>query len=56
MGDLSNMEPSLVPSTKPAPAKVGIIKLVFDQTLITDDVREFDYPGIGTTQDPFVVD
>lgn len=31
-------------------------KLVFDQTCITDEVRHHDYPGSGTTEDPYVVD
>ncbi|KAK2754876.1 hypothetical protein FQN54_006769 [Arachnomyces sp. PD_36] len=38
------------------PNRPGVLKLVFDQTLTTDKVRDYDYPGSGTTEDPYVVD
>lgn len=31
-------------------------KLVLDQTYITNHVREYDYAGSGTADDPYVVD
>ena len=52
--------PSSTTDIKAAPAgaksRPSHFKLVFDQTLITSDVRDYDYPGSGTTEDPFVVD
>ena len=38
------------------PSRPSHFKLVFDQTLITKEVLEYDYPGAGTTDDPYVVD
>ncbi|KAJ5528338.1 Major facilitator superfamily domain general substrate transporter [Penicillium frequentans] len=38
------------------PSRPSYIKLVLDQTLITSQVRDYDYPGSGTTEDPYIVD
>ncbi|KAJ5801905.1 Major facilitator superfamily domain general substrate transporter [Penicillium pulvis] len=38
------------------PSRPSYIKLVLDQTLITCQVRDYDYPGSGTTEDPYMVD
>lgn len=38
------------------PSRPSVFKLVFDQILITREVREYDYPGTGTAEDPYVVD
>lgn len=32
------------------------LKVVFDQTLITQQVIEYHYPGVGSEDDPYVVD
>ncbi|KAJ5741191.1 Major facilitator superfamily domain general substrate transporter [Penicillium malachiteum] len=32
------------------------LKLVFDQTLITDEVRRYNHPGNGTVDEPYLVD
>ncbi|KAJ5939492.1 Major facilitator superfamily domain general substrate transporter [Penicillium verhagenii] len=38
------------------PSRPSYLKLVLDQTLITSQVRDYDYPGSGTTKDPYLVD
>ena len=52
--------PSSTTDIKAVPAgaksRPSHFKLVFDQTLITSEVRDYGYPGSGTTEDPFVVD
>jgi MFS family permease len=43
-------------SEHPPASRPSHFKLVADQTLITNEVRNHDYPGSGTTDDPYVVD
>ena len=50
---LSNGVKDVPPSP---PSRPSHFKLVFDQILITSEVREYNYPGTGTTEDPYVVD
>lgn len=38
------------------PCSPSHLKLVIDQSLTTGHVRRYDYPGSGTTEDPYVVD
>jgi MFS family permease len=40
----------------PPPAKVSHFKLVLSQTLMTENVTTFRYPGSGTSEDPYRVD
>jgi MFS family permease len=47
---------SLRDSEKPPASRPSHFKLVADQTLITDRVRNHDYPGNGTAEDPYVID
>ncbi|KAH8694084.1 MFS general substrate transporter [Talaromyces proteolyticus] len=45
------------PDIKEAPQKkFGPWRIICDQTLITDEVISFQYPGGGTHDDPYVVD
>jgi MFS family permease len=39
-----------------SPSRPSHFKLVVDQILLTDEVNHHDYPGSGTTEDPYVVD
>jgi MFS family permease len=46
-----------LPASPPIPSgRPSHFKLVVDQTLITNQVRDYDYPGSGTDEDPYVVD
>ena len=45
----------LYPPANP-PTRTSHFKLVFDQILLTNEVRNHDYPGSGTIEDPYVVD
>lgn len=36
--------------------KTSILRLVISQSLVTDEVQQQEWPGIGTLEDPYVVD
>lgn len=38
------------------PQKMPWLKMVFDQGLVTDDIRNWEYEGSGTEDDPYIVE
>lgn len=52
----SNSFSGVVREVAHQPSRPSYIKLVLDQTLITSQVRDYNYPGSGTTEDPYMVD
>ncbi|KAJ5511749.1 Major facilitator superfamily domain general substrate transporter [Penicillium expansum] len=53
---MSNSSSGVVREAAHLPSRPSYIKLVLDQTLITGQVRDYSYPGSGTTEDPYMVD
>ncbi len=37
------------------PRHLSLFKLVFDQARVTPEVLEFNYPGSGTKEDPYII-
>ncbi|MCJ1403877.1 hypothetical protein MMC11_007100 [Xylographa trunciseda] len=46
----------MVPEGTMTPPKVAHMRLVMSQTLITEEVLKYQYPGAGTDGDPYLVD
>ncbi|KAJ5777402.1 Major facilitator superfamily domain general substrate transporter [Penicillium odoratum] len=53
---MSNSSSGVAREAAHLPSRPYYLKLVLEHTLITSQVHDYDYPGSGTTEDPYLVD
>lgn len=51
----SSDDETLRQKSEPKPRPRSLVNLIFDRTRVDQTVENYDYPGSGTFEDPFVV-